>query len=140
MKCQSQAVSSWVSEISRAAGRCTPINRPSSSRRSLPITALSLSIEYANSPLGIPVTKVDITSDVQFDATCTGYSWTTTYGAGTDTEYVDVEVRLVCESVDGVPYYVLETGSGKDSAHALRRIVRSFTISDLWCGCLLTYG
>lgn len=87
----------------------------------------ALQIEYANTTLGIPVTKVDITSDVQFDATCTGYSWTTTYGAGTDTEYVDVEVRLVCESADGVPYYVLETGSGKDSAHALRRIVRSFT-------------
>jgi hypothetical protein len=78
--------------------------------------------------LGVPITHIDITSDVQFNATCTGYSWTTTFAAGTDTEYIDVEVRLVCQTADEVPvpFYVLETGSGKDAAHALRRIVRVF--------------
>jgi hypothetical protein len=92
--------------------------------------------------LGVPVTNVDIQSrnPAQFNGSCSGYSWTvshlspsllktlltpqTTFGANTNETYVDVEVRLICKTADNppVPFYVLETGSGKDAAHALRRI------------------
>ena len=73
--------------------------------------------------LGIPVKEVKVTSDIQFNASCSGYSWTTTFGADTEASYTDVEVRLQCETEDGVPFNVIETGTGKDSSSALRRIV-----------------
>jgi hypothetical protein len=75
------------------------------------------------SRLGIPVSEIIVKSDSLFNATCSGYSWTTTYDADTEAEYTDVEVRLLCKTADGVPFNVLEEGSGKTSATTLRRIV-----------------
>jgi hypothetical protein len=76
--------------------------------------------------LGIPVTNVAVTSDTEplWDGTsCSGYSWTTTYDAGTEAEYTNVEVRLSCQTGSGVPFSVLEQGTGKNASTTLRRIV-----------------
>ncbi|KAG9253565.1 uncharacterized protein F5Z01DRAFT_657559 [Emericellopsis atlantica] len=88
----------------------------------LDLTAGTVVPVPGGSQLGIPVSEVVVKSDNMFNATCSGYSWTTTYDAGTDAEYTDVVVRLTCETADEVPFTVFEHGTGKKSETTLRHI------------------
>lgn len=69
---------------------------------------------------GIPVSKVDVSG--QLNATCSGYSWTTRYDPPSG-HYEDVEVRLHGKTSDGVPFNVIEGGTGKETMTTMRRIV-----------------